>query len=136
MSMEQLSLFDSQETYHPLASRVRPETLEEFAGQEHLLGKGNVLRRLIENDQIPSMIFWGPPGVGKTTLAGIIAHKTHARLSARRGKDNAGTDHRRTNQSFFCRVQRGHQRDQGDQRSYGPGGIRPEDGSQDRGVCG
>lgn len=80
MSMEQLSLFDSQETYHPLASRVRPETLEEFAGQEHLLGKGNVLRRLIENDQIPSMIFWGPPGVGKTTLAGIIAHKTHARF--------------------------------------------------------
>ena len=46
MSMEQLSLFDSQETYHPLASRVRPEDLEEFAGQEHLLGKGKVLRRL------------------------------------------------------------------------------------------
>ncbi len=80
MSMEQLSLFDSQETYHPLASRVRPEELEEFAGQEHLLGKGKVLRRLIENDQIPSMIFWGPPGVGKTTLAGIIAHRTHARF--------------------------------------------------------
>ncbi len=80
MSMEQLSLFDSQETYHPLASRVRPEDLEEFAGQEHLLGKGKVLRRLIENDQIPSMIFWGPPGVGKTTLAGIIAHRTHARF--------------------------------------------------------
>jgi len=80
MSMEQLSLFDSQEVYHPLASRVRPEKLEEFAGQEHLLGKGKVLRRLIENDQVPSMIFWGPPGVGKTTLAGIIARKTHARF--------------------------------------------------------
>ncbi len=80
MSMEQLSLFDRQETYHPLASRVRPESLEDFAGQEHLLGKGKVLRRLIENDQIPSMIFWGPPGVGKTTLAGIIARRTHARF--------------------------------------------------------
>ena len=79
MSMEQLSLFDSQETYHPLASRVRPETLEEFAGQQHLIGEGKVLR-LIENDQIPSMIFWGPPGVGKTTLAGIIARRTHARF--------------------------------------------------------
>lgn len=47
-------------------------------GQEHLLGKGKILRQLIEQDKIPSMIFWGPPGVGKTTLAGIIAHKTHA----------------------------------------------------------
>ena len=63
MSMEQLSMFDNQEVYHPLASRMRPENLEEFVGQEHILGKGKVLRRLIEQDQIPSMIFWGPPGV-------------------------------------------------------------------------
>lgn len=80
MSMEQLSMFDNQEVYHPLASRMRPENLEEFVGQEHILGKGKVLRRLIEQDQIPSMIFWGPPGVGKTTLAGIIAQKTHAQF--------------------------------------------------------
>jgi len=59
---------------------MRPEKLEEFVGQEHLIGKGKVLRRLIEQDQIPSMIFWGPPGVGKTTLAGIIAGRTHARF--------------------------------------------------------
>ncbi len=80
MSMEQLSLFDRQESYRPLASRMRPEELEDFVGQEHLVGRGKVLRRLIEQDQIPSMVFWGPPGVGKTTLAGIIAHRTHARF--------------------------------------------------------
>ncbi len=62
----------------PLASRLRPQTLEEFIGQEHLLGQGKMLRQLIEKDQISSMIFWGPPGVGKTTLAGIIAKKTKA----------------------------------------------------------
>ena len=78
MSMEQLSMFGSQEAYHPLASRMRPEDLEGFVGQSHLLGEGKILRQLIAQDRIPSMIFWGPPGVGKTTLAGIIAHKTHA----------------------------------------------------------
>ncbi len=80
VSMEQLSMFDERPAYHPLASRMRPETLEEFVGQEHLLGEGKILRQLIEQDRIPSMIFWGPPGVGKTTLAGIIAGKTHARF--------------------------------------------------------
>lgn len=73
-----MSLFDDRAVYHPLASRLRPETLEEFVGQKHLLGKGKILRQLIDQDQIPSMIFWGPPGVGKTTLASIIAHRTHA----------------------------------------------------------
>lgn len=77
--MEQLSLFDNNKNQSiPLANRLRPETLEEFAGQEHLLGKGKMLRQLIERDQISSMIFWGPPGVGKTTLASIIANRTRS----------------------------------------------------------
>ena len=75
--MEQTSMFES-EAPQPLAARLRPQTLEEFTGQEHLLGEGKILRRLIERDQISSMIFWGPPGVGKTTLARIIAHRTKA----------------------------------------------------------
>ena len=76
--MEQLSMFDYKETMSPLASRLRPESLETFVGQKHLLGEGKLLRQLIDQDQIPSMIFWGPPGVGKTTLASIIAKKTNA----------------------------------------------------------
>ena len=76
MSIYQQSLFGDQGLAAPLASRMRPETLDEFAGQQHLLGKGKALRRLIDSDQISSMVFWGPPGVGKTTLAQIIAGKT------------------------------------------------------------
>ena len=72
------STFFEQELPQPLAARLRPQTLEEYVGQTHLLGKGKVLRRLIESDQISSMIFWGPPGVGKTTLASIIAAHTKA----------------------------------------------------------
>ncbi len=64
----------------PLAERMRPRTLDEFIGQTHLIGPGKVLTRLIENDQVSSMIFWGPPGVGKTTLAKIIANSTQARF--------------------------------------------------------
>ena len=74
-------LFDmNNDAYEPLASRMRPKTLEEFVGQEHLLGEGKLLRNLIENDHVSSMIFWGPPGVGKTTLARIIAEKTSSRF--------------------------------------------------------
>lgn len=75
--MEQQTLFSGEET-RPLAARLRPRTLEEFVGQSHLLGEGKVLRRIIESDRIPSMIFWGPPGVGKTTLARIIAGRTRS----------------------------------------------------------
>jgi putative ATPase len=60
----------------PLAERMRPRTLDEYIGQEHLLGAGKLLRRLIEEDRLTSMIFWGPPGAGKTTLARIIAART------------------------------------------------------------
>ena len=62
----------------PLAARMRPRTLDEFVGQEHLIGPGRALRRAIESDQITSFILWGPPGTGKTTLAQIIAGPTHA----------------------------------------------------------
>ena len=76
--MEQLSLFDDRREAAPLASRLRPESLAEYVGQRHLIGPGKPLRLLIERDQVTSMIFWGPPGVGKTTLARIIAHTTRA----------------------------------------------------------
>lgn len=62
----------------PLASRMRPRDLSEFVGQEHLVGEGRILRQMIERDQIPSMILWGPPGVGKTTLANVVANVTKA----------------------------------------------------------
>lgn len=75
--MEENTLFDTDEN-KPLAARLRPKDLSEFVGQKHLLGKNRMLRNLIENDKVSSMIFWGPPGVGKTTLAKIIAHQTKA----------------------------------------------------------
>ena len=74
--MKQESLFAGRPENTPLASRVRPKDLDQFVGQQHLLGQGKILREIIENDQVSSMIFWGPPGVGKTTLAEIIARKT------------------------------------------------------------
>lgn len=64
----------------PLAARLRPETLDEFVGQAHILGKGQVLRQIIENTGMQSMILWGPPGTGKTTLAKIIAKNAHAQF--------------------------------------------------------
>jgi putative ATPase len=94
---DQVSLFGPQDTSsraqkntsatgdEPLAARMRPRTLDEIVGQEHLLAPGRVLRQSIEADTISSMILWGPPGSGKTTLAEVIARQTHAhfvRLSA------------------------------------------------------
>ena len=78
--MEQGSLFEVPQVGMPLASRMRPRDLDEFVGQTNLLGPGKILRQLIEQDQVSSMIFWGPPGVGKTTLARIIANRTKARF--------------------------------------------------------
>ena len=82
--MVQTSLFEEDnkplrsEENMPLAGRMRPRSFEEFAGQQHLIGEGRILRNMIEQDRITSMIFWGPPGVGKTTLAKIIANYTRA----------------------------------------------------------
>ena len=84
--MEQLSLFDMQTQGQqgtalglvPLADRMRPRSLEDYVGQRHLLGEGMLLRRMLEKDVVSSMIFWGPPGVGKTTLARIIANRTQS----------------------------------------------------------
>ena len=67
---------DEPDMTQPLPARVRPRTLDEVVGQEHLVGEGKLLRRMIEADRVSSMIFWGPPGVGKTTLARVIAHQT------------------------------------------------------------
>jgi putative ATPase len=69
---------DRDDSHKPLAERLRPRTLEEFVGQEHVLGATSALRRAIEADQLPSLILWGPPGTGKTTLARIVAEKTGA----------------------------------------------------------
>lgn len=78
--MQQESLFANpgQTPLADLADRVRPRNLSEFVGQQHLVGPGKILRELIDKDQLSSMIFWGPPGVGKTTLAKIIAQRTQA----------------------------------------------------------
>jgi len=84
---KQTELFETKERVMvgaeaPLADRMRPRTLQELVGQQHLLGEGKVLRQAIESDHLPSMILWGPPGSGKTTLAMIIASTTGAQFSA------------------------------------------------------
>lgn len=79
MSLIEGALADGENAApEPLAARMRPRDLSEFVGQEHLVGEGKLLRQMIERDQIPSMILWGPPGVGKTTLANVIANLTKA----------------------------------------------------------
>ncbi len=78
--MESLFDIENENVYEPLASKMRPKDLDEFVGQQHLLGDNKLLRKLIEKDKVSSMIFWGPPGVGKTTLAKIIAAKTKSKF--------------------------------------------------------
>ena len=85
--MDSMPLFDLPEEKDlpqsmPLAARMRPQTFAEFVGQEHLVAVGRVLRKCIEADQLPSMVFWGPPGSGKTTLAYVIANVTRAHFSS------------------------------------------------------
>ena len=76
---DQTSVFQNQIS-QPLPERLRPHTIDEIVGQSHLLGQGRILRRIIEQDAVSSMIFWGPPGVGKTTLANVIANHTKAKF--------------------------------------------------------
>ena len=66
--------------YRPLADKIRPESLDDVVGQTHILGKGGILRRIVESGQIPNMIFYGPSGTGKTTVANIIAKATNRKL--------------------------------------------------------
>src|SRR3984893_13373232 len=76
----------------PLPERMRPRTLAEIAGQKHILGPNTLLREAIETDQVPSLILWGPPGSGKTTLARVIAAATRAELVALSAVDSGITD--------------------------------------------
>ncbi len=77
---EENHVSDIPRSQTPLADRMRPRTLDEFFGQQHIIGQNRALRRMLETRKLCSMLFWGPPGVGKTTLARIIAHKTHAQF--------------------------------------------------------
>ena len=76
----------------PLADRIRPKTLDEVVGQRHLLGEGKALRRIIESGEIPNMVFYGPSGVGKTTVASIIAKSTRKRLCKLNGTTASTAD--------------------------------------------
>jgi len=86
---------ESEGSAAPLATRMRPRTLEEFVGQEHILAPGKLLRRAIEADRLPSVIFSGPPGTGKTTLARIIAEMTHAKFIRLSGVESNVAEMRR-----------------------------------------
>src|SRR5216117_5751 len=87
--------FVSANSAAPLATRMRPRSLEEFVGQEHILGPGKLLRRAIEADRLPSVILSGPPGTGKTTLAHIIADMTHAKFVRLSGVESNVAEMRR-----------------------------------------
>src|SRR5580692_3412301 len=80
----------------PLAARMRPRSLEEYVGQEHILGPGKLLRRAIESDRLSSIILYGPPGVGKTSLAQVIAKTTSSHFERLSGVESSVADIRRT----------------------------------------
>src|SRR6185312_4942726 len=82
-------------SHAPLAARMRPRTLDEYVGQTHILGPGQLLRRAIEADRIQSLIFYGPPGTGKTSLAQIIAHQTRCKFERLSGVESNVADMRR-----------------------------------------
>src|SRR2546422_9246163 len=92
---EQEEEVEAADSAAPLATRMRPRSLEEFVGQEHILGPGKLLRRAIEADRLPSVIFSGPPGTGKTTLAHIIADMTHANFIRLSGVESNVAEMRR-----------------------------------------
>src|SRR2546426_4896770 len=79
----------------PLAARMRPRSLDEIAGQTHILGPGQLLRRAIESDRIQSLIFYGPPGTGKTSLAQVIARQTTSKFERLSGVESNVADMRR-----------------------------------------
>src|SRR5437764_5878603 len=81
--------------HRPLAARMRPRNLDEFVGQSHILGSGQLLRRAIEADRIQSLIFYGPPGTGKTSLAQIIARQTKSKFERLSGVESNVADMRR-----------------------------------------
>lgn len=90
----------------PLAERLRPKTLDDYIGQKHLVGPGAVLRKMIDAGRVPSFILWGPPGVGKTTLAQIISNKLeapvlHVERNQFRSERCAGSDRKGKRQSLF-----------------------------------
>ena len=78
----------TRDHHEPLAARMRPRTLDEIAGQQHILGEGKLLRRAIEADRFTSLIFYGPPGTGKTTLAWVVANSTGSRFEALNGVES------------------------------------------------
>src|SRR4030042_1767594 len=81
MDMFERQIEEQRGQQAPLASRMRPTSFNEFVGQEHLIGEGRVLRKAIEAGRIPSIVLWGPPGSGKTTLANVIANVTNAHFT-------------------------------------------------------
>src|SRR5438045_8338193 len=91
--------------HQPLAARMRPRSLDEFVGQTHILGPGQLLRRAIESDRIQSLIFYGPPGTGKTSLAQIIAHQTSSKFERLSGVESNVADMRRVLSAAANRLQ-------------------------------